>query len=696
MVSEIYKILYVENNAEKVTQLRQIVRANSLDSKITFDITTTDSIEGIHLAVNKENCNLIILQDSPKVPVLKEVIEAIGIKTTPILVLVNPDQFLEKRQMMIDEGAIDVGILQQGNALFKQIARAVFEVKTQDGYRELLEKNAKLVELTEQFASSSEDLIAYFGAEDGLFLYANDAFLNYLGYQTFDELAATTVLEYVSAEQSALFKKMMKIVGKTGKEQQETLSLKHPNGEILSENVLIKQTIFEESACLELFIAKNTNNNVVVESKNVEVQPLSEQAKFYDRLLFIDSLTNFVGSSSWLVSVVLQDYFEFRKKYGIKILETYLFNLAKHLESQISNLHYARYSDESLVLLMTNSDMTKVDRLGMAITSSAEGFIYKVGNIEVSGKFTFAYTNLGDSIESISDSCNRLDELAGLLDARLVISNQQENVIPANTITVSELTPEDNNLDEEFLPLHKALSAQQIKQTYMPIVDFSMKGEENYIASFNLYDADGDAVVWNKSFTYTASNTLMRDLDIFMMQQAVASVRNANDSVKRLAVPLSMYYLNRVDELIAWIKENGHDIFAGGQVCIGLAEEVVNEHFEATKKFFSGLKQAGYLGLVHDVVDITSTQVTDLDVVLVALSESCIGRMSRGLSSDELKKFPVLLSAMSDKGASILATGVNSPTSMTLVWEYNIPYACGNMIGAPSLALDFDFSQMMM
>lgn len=140
MVSEIYKILYVENSAEKVTQLRQIVRANSLDSKITFDITTTDSVEGIHVAVNKENCNLVILQDSPKVPVLKEVIQAIGIKSTPVLVLVNQDQFLEKRQTMIDEGAVDVGILQQGNILFKQISRAVFEVKTQIRYREVLKK----------------------------------------------------------------------------------------------------------------------------------------------------------------------------------------------------------------------------------------------------------------------------------------------------------------------------------------------------------------------------------------------------------------------------------------------------------------------------------------------------------------------------------------------------------------------------
>ncbi len=695
MVSEIYKILYVENSAEKVTQLRQIVRANSLDSKITFDITTTDSVEGIHVAVNKENCNLVILQDSPKVPVLKEVIQAIGIKSTPVLVLVNQDQFLEKRQTMIDEGAVDVGILQQGNILFKQISRAVFEVKTQIRYREVLEKNAKLIELTEQLASTSEDLIAYFGSEDGLFLYANDAFLRYFGYQNFDELAATTVLEYITAEQSAQFKKMMKIVGKTGKEQQETLALKHPNGEVVSENVHIKQALYDESPCLELFIAKNTNDGASTDDKPLEIMQLSDQAKFYDRLSFIDSLPNFVGSSSWLISIVLQDYFEFRKKYGVKALELYLFSLAQHLESQISNLHYARYSDESIVLLMTNSDMTKVDRLGMAITSSAEGFIYKVGNIELNGKFTFAYTNLGDSVESITDSCNRLDELAGLIDTRIVMLAEKNVSSHVDSPIISD-TQIEHTVDEEFMPLYNALSTQQIKQIYIPIVDFSMTGEKNYIASFNLYDANGGLIVWNKSFTYTASNSLMRDLDIFMIKSGVASIRAANDDKTKLILPLSMYYLNRVGELVEWIKANAHDIFSKGQIHLGLAEEVANEHFEEAKVFFSTLKQEGYSGIIHDVVDITFTQVTELDISLVALSESCIGRMSRGLTSEELMKFPKLLEAMSQKGAKILATGVNSPMSMTLVWEYNIPYACGNMIGAPSLALDFDFSQMMM
>ena len=88
--------------------------------------------------------------------------------------------------------------------------------------------------------------------------------------------------------------------------------------------------------------------------------------------------------------------------------------------------------------------------------------------------------------------------------------------------------------------------------------------------------------------------------------------------------------------------------------------------------------------------------MTELDIALIALSENCIGRMSRNISSEEMMKFPKLLETMAQKSASVLAMGVNSPTSMTLVWEYNIPYACGNMIGSARLALDFDFSQMMM
>lgn len=696
MGNEIYKILYVENNAEKVTQLRQLIRANTVDGKITFDVTTTDSVDGINVAVNKDHCDLVILQDSPKVPVLKEVNDAIGIKATPVLVLVNEEQFLEKRQIMIQEGAIDVGTLQQGDVLFKQMVRAIFELKTQLGYRDTLEKNARLTEITEQFASTSEDLIAYFGAEDGIFLYANDAFLQYFGFKQFIDLAATTVLEYVTGDESAQFKKMMKIVGKTGKEQSEKLSLKHPNGDLVAEDVVLKQGMFEEKSCIELFVSRGSSENAVVVASNTEVQPLSEQAKFYDRLSFINNLSNFVGSSSWLVSLVLQDYFDFRKKFGVEALESYFLNLSKHLGAQIDNLHYARYSDESIVLLLTNSDMTKVDRLGMAIVSSSEGFIYKDNDIVIQGKFTFAYTNLGDSVATISDACNRLDELAGLFDTRVVFTDDEAEANEHAEATADAIEHGGETVDEEFMPLFLSLKKQQIKQSYIPVVDFSMKGQENYIASFNLYDDAGELSVWNKSFTYTSNINLMSQLDQFMMSSAIANLQAVGADNKRLILPLSMYYLDKADELVEWIKKHGHDIFSAKQIMIGLAEEVVNDHFEAAKKFYQALSNAGYAGMVHDIVDITSTQVTELDIALIALSENCIGRMSRNISSEEMMKFPKLLETMAQKSASVLAMGVNSPTSMTLVWEYNIPYACGNMIGSARLALDFDFSQMMM
>ena len=696
MGNEIYKILYVENNAEKVTQLRQLIRANTVDGKITFDVTTTDSVDGINVAVNKDHCDLVILQDSPKVPVLKEVNDAIGIKATPVLVLVNEEQFLEKRQIMIQEGAIDVGTLQQGDVLFKQMVRAIFELKTQLGYRDTLEKNARLTEITVQFASTSEDLIAYFGVEDGIFLYANDAFLQYFGFKQFIDLAATTVLEYVIGDESTQFKKMMKIVGKTGKEQAGKLSLKHPNGELVAEDVVLKQGMFEEKSCIELFVSRTSPKNAVVVS-NTEVQPLSEQAKFYDRLSFINNLSNFVGSSSWLVSLVLQDYFDFRKKFGVEVLESYFLNLSKHLGAQIDNLHYARYSDESIVLLLTNSDMTKVDRLGMAIVSSSEGFTYKENDAVIQGKFTFAYTNLGDSVSTISDACNRLDELAGLLDTRVVFTDDEGEASEyISGVSVETVAGEDgDNVEEEFLPLYNALKNQQIKQTYVPVVDFSMKGQENYIASFNLYDEADELVVWNKGFTYTSDNRLMSKLDLFMIENAVNSL-NTVDENKRIMIPLSMYFLERADDLLDWIKHNCQKYFATKQITIGLAEEVVDDYFEASKTFFSKVHSAGYLASVYNVVDVTSTKVLELNVSLIALSENCIARMSRSISSDEMTKLPQLLESLSNKGAGMLAMGVNSPTSMTLVWEYNIPYACGNMIGSARLALDFDFSQMMM
>lgn len=695
MANDIYRILYVESSAEKVTQLKQLIRVSSVESKITFDVATTDSVDGIKMALTKEGCDLILLQDSPKVPDLKEITEAIGMQSVPVLVLVAEEQFLEKRQIMMQDGALDVGSLQQSDVLFKQIVRAIFERKNQQGYRETLEKNAQLAEITAQLAAQSEDLIAYFGATDGLFLYANEAFLKYFGWQDFNELAATTALEYIGAEQSASFKKMMKIASKTGKEQQATLNLINPrSGEAAEEVVTIKPAMHQELPCLEIFVAQSNDGQTA--PVVVEATP-SLASQFYNRLAFIENLSNFVGSSSWLVSLVLEDYFNFRKKYGVEVLESYFLGLAKHLDAQISNLHYARYSDESMVLLLTNSDMTKVDRLGMAIVASAEGYVFKAGDVSFHGSFSFSYTNLGDSVEGIIDACARLDDLSGLLETRVVFTDKKEESTRAiQAVQHGVEILEVGDIDEEYMPLFTALNDQHIRQTYIPVADFLAQGKENYVASFSLRDAQGNPVVWNRSFTFTSDNVLMRDLDQFMLSTAAENLAKVEGGNKRILVPLSMYFLTKPEYLMDWIEQNAKAPCVDHQIIFGLAEEVVDEHFEAAKHFFHVIADAGFAGMVYDVVDITSTMVTELDVVMVALSENCIGRMSRSISSDEMIKLPKLLQDLERKGAGLMATGVNSPTSMTLVWEYTIPYASGTMIGAVTESLDFDFSQVIM
>lgn len=457
---------------------------------------------------------------------------------------------------------------------------------------------------------------SYFGATDGLFLYANEAFLKYFGWQDFNELAATTALEYIGAEQSASFKKMMKIASKTGKEQQATLNLINPrSGEAAEEVVTIKPAMHQELPCLEIFVAQSNAGQTA--PVVVEATP-SLASQFYNRLAFIENLSNFVGSSSWLVSLVLEDYFNFRKKYGVEVLESYFLGLAKHLDAQISNLHYARYSDESMVLLLTNSDMTKVDRLGMAIVASAEGYVFKAGDVSFHGSFSFSYTNLGDSVEGIIDACARLDDLSGLLETRVVFTDKKEESTRAiQAVQHGVEILEVGDIDEEYMPLFTALNDQHIRQTYIPVADFLAQGKENYVASFSLRDAQGNPVVWNRSFTFTSDNVLMRDLDQFMLSTAAENLAKVEGGNKRILVPLSMYFLTKPEYLMDWIEQNAKAPCVDHQIIFGLAEEVVDEHFEAAKHFFHVIADAGFAGMVYDVVDITSTMVTELDVVIV-------------------------------------------------------------------------------
>lgn len=688
--NRVYKLIYIDDNPESVAKLQRIIRTYGLSSDFVIDVVEAKGVDELHRALEQDQFDLVLVKNAPHLPQVELLVEIIDITTTALFVVVESGE-LEEALPLIDLGAEEIVTLSSPTTLYKKIITALNSKNVAESYRQLREKHNILQKQAETFLNQSEEGIAY--TIDGLFTDFNEAFWRRLGYQSEDEFLGVLLLDLIDPNFLEQFRAAVSeamrgdsrveiegsfINGSTGVAEKLPLSL--------------SKTLYEGETVLEIRILTDQKGSGTLEKSGGEV----------NKLAFIRQLKEVVGPGIWLLNIKLDDYISIWSKEGTLHYEEYFAAVQELIQKQFQGVEMHRYTDDSLLLVVEGVDVMSIDRIGATIANSVSNYQHTFvdNGVTVQSEASSAYISLNIEAKDLSNTLMTLEEQAKLIPVITSLGKERQ------TEELPRVEDEDNSTGEalvleplgdehgEFSVLGDALEEQRLRYTYLPIADF-IEGSKGYLADYEVLDANGTVISWNKAFMHTANNPVAQRLDAYLISQAIKELRNYKDVQKVMLHLTASILLNQdfADTVFKTIQSGR----AADRIVLMINKDVVFEHKESAVILFNRANSEGLaIGVYGIATESDEDQLQELlqSTKYIALQPNLISRLSRTRDQTTKNRVSEFFTRMSDQKVTILAEGVNNATSMASVWEYNIPLAVGSMIGSPSETMDFDFSQL--
>lgn len=678
---KVYRLIYVDTDEAAITRLKQIIRTYGINSDLLIDVASFSQLSDIDQHIQTQGCDLLLLKHAEGLPSVKEVSALVDVTNVSIFSIVNKGE-LEAGQFLLEEGADFVTTLATPNALYKYVVYSLHTRKVRLDFRETKRELVQLREQSEQFLSKTKNAIAY--STDGLFVYANEAFLDLFGIENAEKLSGILLLDLFSPNYLSEFKKVNRKVSRSEKPVEQKGEFKNlKTGALFSHDYIARMVNYEGEMRLEISIPVLDEDQPA--PATTAQNGTAGGVRVPTKLDFIKSIKNDLGSGNWLLCVTMTDYLRIWGQKGVEAFESYFQGVMSNIKGQFHDLNMVRYSAGALLMVINDCDITTIDRIGNTISNTVRSHVLEFNGEEIQSESDYTYTSLAIQEDQIFDALRTIERNSRLIPAELI--DQTGEVVEIES--TEDL--EGDNLGV-FSVLGDALKENRVKVAFSPISGFSGEAKDRYLAEYEIYDANGNILSWNKAHLYGLSNPAGGELDLLILNTALARIAEPGNEEKEVFCLLTARI---VDE-----KEMANRVFSaieGKSIVVGINKDLLTTNREKALTFLRDMKARGIKGVLYggDNEDFVDEILEGLNFVdYVTLASNFVSRLSRLTDRRMKEKIVSLFSDIENRNVMLMAEGVDNPSAMAMVWEYAIPLASGRMLGQPSDSLDFDFDQM--
>ncbi len=682
----VFKLIYIDNHPESVTQLKRIIRTYGLNSDVIIDVTDLATLDALKAHLESEQCDLILIKNREDLPSIEEVSKLIDIMSVSIIAVAESGE-LESSLNLIDLGASEVVMLSNPTYLYKKIMGALRNRQLTHQNRELRASIKALKEQAESFLTQTSEGVAY--AVDGMFTYYNESFWDQLGYSSENEFLGVLLLDIVAPNYLDLFKRQASKALRSDKPVEvegELINVRTQKPEKMA--LSLSKVMFEGEEALEI---------KMLSANSESTAPTATKADEYPILSFIDRLGDHIGTGNWLLTLKIEDYISIWSKYGPIRFEEYMRGLQKQLEAQFQGLSLVRYSDSSYLLIVEGADMTSIDRISNTIETSISSYEYSLADgTLITSSAKSAYTSLSIKASDLNNVLHTLERQLGIIPtinatAAATSATQEE---PSGEATKEGESPEQPVDYGEYTLLAEAIKESRISYTYAPVADFA-KNRESYLTHYDILDENKNIISWNKSFMNLANNPVAKQLDSLIIQNGMKELL-VYGSVKQLFITLTATMIfDRAFAEAIFKAIKGYRLQE--KILLLFSKDLLNAHPQHIAEFFAYAQsegiQVGIFGISSEE-ELPLIEPIFASMSVAMLSGNMITRLSRTSDAGRKASAASFFETLHDHEIAVLADNIDVPTTMASVWEFNIDSAAGEMIGMPNPKMEFDFSQI--
>ncbi|MDI9244857.1 GGDEF domain-containing response regulator [Marinobacter sp. CHS3-4] len=340
---------------------------------------------------------------------------------------------------------------------------------------------------------SSKDAIAYIN--DGMHIYANQSYMEFLGYDDIDDLICIPVLDTLTSESADKYKEFMKAFA-SDDEESKTLACvaRRSDDQELNVNMTVSAATYDGELCTQI-VLQPEHNDAELEEKLRQISSQDLLTGLYNRQYLMDALGQAIAKAGKdnetgaLAYISIDGFMAMKSQVGIAGADLVLGDLANILgEHTPENFTLARLSDDAFCLLAHPCPEKTMAELCETICKKVEDHLF-----EISGRTVQITLSIG--VAAITENAPKAPDLMGRAHTASADLKKKEGHESGNGVLVYnpadyETLDESNSADA----IQKALDDNRFRLLFQPIINLRGEGEEHYEAFVRMLDKEENEV----------------------------------------------------------------------------------------------------------------------------------------------------------------------------------------------------------
>ncbi|MBL1272528.1 MAG: EAL domain-containing protein [Oceanospirillales bacterium] len=340
---------------------------------------------------------------------------------------------------------------------------------------------------------SSKDAIAYIN--DGMHIYANQSYLEFLGYDDIDDLMCVPVLDTLTPESQSDYKTFMKSFAEKGQDGMTiNCTAKRSDDHELNVTMSVSGATYDSEVCTQI-VLQPEHSDAELEEKLREISSQDLLTGLYNRQYLMKELEQAIANAGKnnqtgaLAYIALDNFITMKGQVGISGADLLLSDLATLLKKEAADdLVLARLSDDAFCLLCLPGDEKSMTTRCEQIRKAVDDHLF-----EINGRTVPLTVSIG--VASITENSPKAEELMARAHTASSDVRKQEGQAQGNGVRAynpaDHETLDDSNSTEAIL---KALDDNRFRLLFQPIINLRGEGEEHYEAFVRMLDQDDKEV----------------------------------------------------------------------------------------------------------------------------------------------------------------------------------------------------------
>jgi diguanylate cyclase (GGDEF)-like protein/PAS domain S-box-containing protein len=617
----------------------------------------------------------------------------------PLIILYTDDQNSKSLIEAMHKGVRDVVLKDDIDHLEIVVNR---EYDSLQGRRELKRLQSRMQEMEEQcdaLVEHSRDAIAY--VHEGMYIRANQVYLDMFGYLAMDDIEGMPILDMVSPKDIKAFKKFLRSLDDSKEAATLEIRCQNSEGKEFSAKLETCPASIDSEPCTQIII-RDQSLDKELEQKISVLNKQDSHTGLANRQHFIDSLNEATSKqgkakAGSLHYILLDSFQKLRTQIGIGPGDTVLLEIAKILQSNISKTDVlARFGDHTFVILSPKDKPADAEKFAEKLRTAITNHSYSEQlpdkyNITCSIGISYLTSSTEDSQALINQAFNACELIRN--EGGNGVASYSESVAASAEPEQSEEGAEDNETKEL---IKGALENDRFRLLYQPIVSLQGDTRENYAVLLRLLDEDDEELLPGSFLEQAAQVSLMAEIDRWVIENSIKELAKQRELGHKVKFFINISAAGIADEtLLLWIcdclRENNAK---GAWLTFQIRDCDLRTNTLGATKLAEGLKKVR-CQLAVDQFGLNpkaETTLKHLPVDYIKIDPS----FTHGLaSSEELQdKLHEINQVAQKHNVKSIAMAVEDANSLAVLWTVGINYIQGHFLQKPSRNITYDFNSM--